>query len=154
MIQQSPKTLTRVLMNFSFSLALILTANNTEAASLKDVDCLATVIYNEARSEPYMSQLAVAKVVQTRASIKNVSICNVILEHGQFSGMTKNKIKMLSLENSDEFIASKQIALLSFDTRIDPSKGATFFQTKSVKHSRDYIVVAVHGNHKFLKEKQ
>jgi spore germination cell wall hydrolase CwlJ-like protein len=101
-----------------------------------------------------MSQLAVAKVVQTRASIKNVSICNVILEHGQFSGMSNNKIKMLSLENSEEFIASKQIALLSFDTRIDPSNGATFFQTKSVKHSPDYIVVAVHGNHKFLKEKQ
>jgi spore germination cell wall hydrolase CwlJ-like protein len=153
MIKKSSKTLTRVLMNFSFSLTLILTTNNTWAASLKDVDCLATVIYNEARSEPYMSQLAVAKVVQTRASIKNVSICNVILEHGQFSGMSKNKIKMLSKENSEEFIASKQIALLSFDKQIDPSKGATFFQTKSAKHSSDYIVVAVHGNHKFLKEK-
>jgi spore germination cell wall hydrolase CwlJ-like protein len=140
-------------MNFGFSLALILTTPQALSASLKDVDCLATVIYNEARSEPYLGQLAVAKVVHTRAVERNLSICKVILEPGQFTGMNKDKIKKVSKFNTDEYIASKQIALLSFDSRIDPSKGATFFQRKDLHHSKSYIVVAVHGNHKFLKER-
>jgi spore germination cell wall hydrolase CwlJ-like protein len=154
MILKSSKTLTHVLMNFSFSLALLLTVPNAAPAGFKDVECLAAVIYNEARSEPYLGQLAVAKVVHTRANERNISICKVILEPNQFSGMHGDKIKNVSKFNNDELIAAKQVALLSYDTRIDPSRGATFFQHKNMRHSNSYIVVAVHGNHKFLKEKQ
>lgn len=47
--------------------------------------CLALTVFQEARGEPAVGQQAVAQVVLNRARIRDMSVCEVILEKGQFS---------------------------------------------------------------------
>lgn len=47
--------------------------------------CLALTIFHEARGEPAIGQKAVATVVLNRARIRDMDVCDVLLEKGQFS---------------------------------------------------------------------
>lgn len=156
MLLQTSRTLTNRVAKgiiFSFSLFLTSVAMAKQPSPLKDIDCLATVIHYEANSEHYAGQLAVAKVVHNRAKERSLPICKVILEPGQFSGMSSTKIKQFSSKKDEHYIMAKQIAIMSFDESVDPSRGATFFRKKTMSTPTNMIVVVTHGNHKFLKER-
>ena len=53
--------------------------------------CLALTIYYEARGEPTIGQYAVAEVVLNRAEKRDLSVCDVVYQPGQFSGAKKWK---------------------------------------------------------------
>lgn len=57
----------------------------------KDINCLATVIYHEARGEPLIGQMAVAHVVMNRVRSDKYpdNICDVVYQPYQFSYIDK-----------------------------------------------------------------
>ena len=52
--------------------------------------CLALNIYFEARNQPYLGQVAVARVTLNRAEAKQVPLCEAVTERGQFSWVKAN----------------------------------------------------------------
>lgn len=59
----------------------------------KELECLATNVYREARSESFAGQVAVAKVTLNRVADKRYpkTICKVVYQPHQFSWTTKYK---------------------------------------------------------------
>lgn len=55
--------------------------------------CLALAVFQEARGEPEVGQIAVAQVVLNRAAIRNKTTCDVLVEPGQFSWNHKKYMK-------------------------------------------------------------
>lgn len=60
---------------------------------LKELECLATNVYREARGEPMEGQIAVAKVTMNRLNDSRYpdSICGVVYQKNQFSWTKKYK---------------------------------------------------------------
>lgn len=52
---------------------------------MKDLVCMATNLYREARGEPLQGQVAVAQVVLNRAEKWNKTVCEIIYQKNQFS---------------------------------------------------------------------
>lgn len=130
--------------------------------------CLALTVFQEARGEPAIGQQAVAQVVLNRARIRQMGVCEVVLEKGQFSWhpskyifQTKNgKNKEFSVPLSRlpvrkkgwvESLRAAQAALEGADTLYD----AEFFHAKGVKPAwkRHCIEVFRVGNHVFYARK-
>ena len=59
----------------------------------KDTECLASVIYHEARGEPLSGQIQVGQVVLNRVKHKSYpnSVCKVAFQPHQFSGLYRIK---------------------------------------------------------------
>lgn len=101
--------------------------------------CLALNIFNEARSEPIDSQIAVAAVTMNRMKDKDnsSSICDVVYEPSAFS-WTKHKKKIKEPTNLDEieykaFLQAKQIASLYIQGRLkNPIGSRRYFNHKSM----------------------
>lgn len=47
--------------------------------------CLALTVFQEARGEPVVGQRAVAAVMLNRARIRNMTVCDAVMEPGQFT---------------------------------------------------------------------
>lgn len=101
--------------------------------------CLALNIFNEARSEPIDSQIAVAAVTINRMKDKEYpsSICDVVYEPSAFS-WTKHKKKIKEPKNLDEieykaFLQAKQIASLYIQGKLkNPIGSRKYFNHKSM----------------------
>lgn len=128
--------------------------------------CLATMIYGEARGEPLAGQIAVAYTAVNRA--KKKSVCQIVLAPKQYSifnnndslktvaltkGLqpcTKNKIEKSAWEKA------KTVAQLVLSRSIkDPTNGATHYLAyKKVKRfpkwAIQYAMVSHIENHKFF----
>lgn len=63
-----------------------------------DKECLAWVIYDEARGEPLRGQRAVLDVVLTRMKQRKQTACEVVEEPAQFSGYHQGVFKKISQE--------------------------------------------------------
>jgi spore germination cell wall hydrolase CwlJ-like protein len=50
----------------------------------RNISCLKTLLYNEARYESTEGKIAVINVVQNRAKVFNTDFCNVIYQRNQF----------------------------------------------------------------------
>ena len=91
----------------------------------KNLTCLAQVVYDEARGEPFKGQIAVAKVVLNRAESWGRSICSVVYHKRgrtcQFSGMCSKKPKPVKREFYE--LAYRVLN----DEFHDVTKGATYF---------------------------
>ena len=130
-------------------------AKSSNKHGLTDLECLAGAIYLEARGEPIQGQLAVAKVVHNRTVTRIKSICGVLTEPKQFSNFSIQKVAQLKRANSDDWKHALLVAQLSGVHKKDPTKGATYFQLKTIPHSKThYIVVAEIGDHKFMRPKK
>lgn len=111
------------------------------------VVCLATVVYLEARGEPYKGQLAVAEVVMNRVEKEEYpeSICAVAKQKGQFKFKKGLKLKdTLAMEAAVEVIEHKP----------NLTKGATHFHSGKkpgwAKRMKETIKI---GGHRFYKTK-
>ena len=118
-----------------------------EQLDSREVNCLAEAVYFEARGEPALGQLAVAKVIMNRTASEKFpsSVCGVIRQKGQFSYNPKQKITDFDLWIRIRILA-EQVLL---GQGIDPSKGSLFFGTLTqpficIKHQKRII-----GNHRF-----
>lgn len=76
--------------------------------SKKELDCLATNVYREARGEPFAGQVAVAKVTLNRVADKRYpkTICKVVYQKNQFSWTRKYKNVVYTLESINAAIAA------------------------------------------------
>ncbi len=73
-------------------------ANSTQLSAPTSRDCLQYTLYREARGETLVTMRAVADVVLNRARKNNVTICETILERGQFPYAAKGIKKITDNE--------------------------------------------------------
>lgn len=140
-------------------------------ADATQIDCLATMIYGEARGESRRGQVAVAHTAMNRA-VKR-SLCDVVLAPKQYSVFNNNPglraAAMSSLLEPDQKNSVDQASwanakLVAHDVYFgktkDPTNGATFYVADKVmkskryrypKWTKQYEVVAVIENHRFFK---
>lgn len=113
----------------------------------KEVNCLARVIYSEARGEPIKGQMAVAIVTVNRTRHNNFpnDICSVIYQPGQYSD-----IRRLRVKNKESWQRAKNIAyhvLNDYDNL--KSFKALYFHNTSVSPNWKRKRIAKIGNHVF-----
>lgn len=112
--------------------------------------CLATVVYLEARGEPYKGQLAVAEVVMNRVKDDDYpdSICAVAKQKRQFKfkkGLDKVVQDSVSMDAAVEVMKYKP----------NLTKGATHFHSgKRPSWAKRFKETAKIGKHRFYKGKK
>lgn len=80
-----------------------------QEARRKNVECLATVIYHEARGEPIEGQYAVGHVVINRMQSKHFpnSICGVAFQKHQFTDLRHIRYNPKALKVAEKIIGGK-----------------------------------------------
>jgi len=153
--------LSLVILTFSASLA-----PSSYAPSLKYIEaynalvkpsethCLAMALHYEAGNQGYVGQKAVADVVLNRAKAWKKSVCQVVWQPGQFSFLNGKKI---APKFPQKYLALARNLLTEHHNgrRIDSTKGSKWFFTIASENylTKKLQVVAVIGNHKFMREK-
>jgi N-acetylmuramoyl-L-alanine amidase len=120
----------------------------------RELECLATGIYFEAKSEPLAGQLAVGQVIANRTSSGGrfpSTYCGVLFQHGQFSFVHGHSLPYVSRDNR-QWQTAVAIAKI-VDRRLkDPVVGnALFFHARSVSPGWHLKRVASIGNHVFFR---
>ena len=145
-------SLLAVLCFTTTSLSMAVTSGQTVKTSVRDISCLATNIYHEARSEPISGQVAVAQVTMNRVKNKTQfanTVCGVVFEHAQFS-WTLGKPK--GVTDQKAWNTAVQVArVVLTQSHPLPKFNALFYHTTKIKprwakHKR---VLTVIGNHVF-----
>ena len=121
---------------------------------VKDISCMASVIYDEARGEPEKGKIAVGAVIMNRVKSKKSpdTVCGVTNQKRnnicQFSGMCKNKPNQF---DETSLRIATNIIRGEYD---DPTKGAMYFHNDTVrpKWSKIYVRTTRIGNHTFYSQ--
>lgn len=110
--------------------------------------CMALAIFHESRGEIDIGQKAVAEVIINRSQERNLTVCEVVYEHGQFSNVHKWKIPQA---NNESWQKSLKIAndVVNGDLKTNYTNGAKYFKVKSLKVKSKQVVYI--GNHVFYK---
>ena len=123
--------------------------------------CLSLNIYHEARGEPDAGQVAVAYVTLNRARVKNMSVCDVVVEPHQFSWTTGGVMMRMNgwtllphMVPNDLRALHKavQIAQLAMSGKVeDPTQGALFYHADYVSPywKESMTQIAAIGQHRF-----
>jgi spore germination cell wall hydrolase CwlJ-like protein len=141
-------------------------------AELKEISCLATMIYGEARGETAEGKVAVAYSAINRSGKKTV--CEVVLAPKQYSIFNNNPAlreaalsihiepKQKNIQEVDAWEESMEVATKVIQRVVpDPTNGATHYlapklmKTLGYAYPRwalQYKVVAVIDNHTFYKQ--
>jgi len=120
----------------------------------RELECLATGIYFEAKSEPLAGQLAVGQVIANRSSSGGrfpSTYCGVLFQHGQFSFVHGHSLPHVSHDNR-QWQTAVAIAKIVDERLKDPVVGnALFFHARSVSPGWHLKRVASIGNHIFFR---
>jgi len=119
-----------------------------------ELDCLATGIYFEAKSEPLAGQLAVGKVIANRAQSGGrfpSTYCGVLFQHGQFSFVHSHSLPSVP-RASHQWQTAVAIAKI-VDQRLKESGvgDALFFHARYVSPGWHLKRIAAIGNHVFYR---
>lgn len=125
------------------------------ACALTEAQCLASIIYKEARGESVKGKLGVAHVALNRSTLYDKSVCAVMRQKGQFSWMRgKHSLPKLAeiapiLPMADKLLAEHHLGI-----RKDITKGSTHFIKKSLRNywTVKFKRVIVLDNHAFYKQ--
>ena len=120
----------------------------------RELECLATGIYFESKSEPLLGQLAVGKVIANRAKSGGrfpSSYCGVLFQRGQFSFVHGHKLPNVA-HSSRQWQTAVAIAKI-VDQRLKDSVvgNALFFHARYVSPGWHLKRVASIGNHIFFR---
>jgi N-acetylmuramoyl-L-alanine amidase len=119
-----------------------------------ELECLATGIYFESKSEPLAGQLAVGKVIANRANSGGrfpSSYCGVLFQHGQFSFIRGHSLPHVAHSNR-QWQTAVAIAKIVDEGLKDPGiHGALFFHARYVSPGWHLKQVASIGNHVFFR---
>jgi spore germination cell wall hydrolase CwlJ-like protein len=124
----------------------------SEAGS-RELECLATGVYFESKSEPLAGQLAVAQVIANRAESRRYpsTYCGVILQRGQFSFVHGHRLPTVS-HSSKQWQTAVAIAKIVDQDLKDSAVGdALFFHARRVSPNWHRTRVASIGNHIFYR---
>jgi spore germination cell wall hydrolase CwlJ-like protein len=119
-----------------------------------ELECLATGVYFESKSEPLAGQLAVAKVIANRAQSGGRfpdSYCGVLFQRGQFSFVHGRSLPSVPRSNR-QWQTAVAIAKIADQKLKESSVGdALFFHARYVAPSWRMKRVASIGNHIFYR---
>ena len=123
-------------------------------AGSRELECLATGIYFEAKSEPLAGQLAVGQVIANRANSGGrfpSSYCGVLFQRGQFSFVHGRSLPSVP-RSSRQWQTAVAIARI-VDGNLKESKvgNALFFHARYVSPGWRLKRVASIGNHVFYR---
>jgi spore germination cell wall hydrolase CwlJ-like protein len=135
------------------SLPELVDAQGEPDALSRDMTCLASAIYFEAKSESLEGQYAVGRVVIARAQSGRYpsTYCGVVYQPSQFSFVRGGKMPAINKASRDwrEAVAIAQLA--DADSWDSPVEGATSFHAARVSPRWHLTRMARLGNHVFYR---
>jgi spore germination cell wall hydrolase CwlJ-like protein len=123
-------------------------------AGTRELECLATGIYFEAKSEPLAGQLAVGKVIANRAQSGGRfpgTYCGVLFQRGQFSFIHGRSLPSVSRSNRQWQTAVAVAKIVDRDLKESAVGNALFFHARYVSPGWRLKRVASIGNHVFYR---
>jgi N-acetylmuramoyl-L-alanine amidase len=119
-----------------------------------ELDCLATGIYFESKSEPLAGQLAVGKVIANRAQSGGRfpgTYCGVLFQRGQFSFVHGHALPSVPHANRQWQTAVALAKIVDQHLKESAAGDALFFHARYVSPSWHAKRVASIGNHVFYR---
>ena len=123
-------------------------------AGSRELECLATGIYFESKSEPLAGQLAVGQVIANRAHSGNrfpPSYCGVLFQRGQFSFVHGRSLPSVSHSNRQWQTAVAIAKIVDQNLKDSVIGNALFFHARYVSPGWHMKRVASIGNHVFYR---
>ncbi len=160
---QSPHTVTiepttdavdaRIAMSPGVTLAALVDSVPIPDSLPQDIECMASAVYFEARSESLAGQLAVGRVIVARTESGRFpdSYCGVVKQHSQFSFLRGGAIPAIN-RSSHTWQNSVRIALIAHrGAWKSPAEGALYFHSAHIKSRGRQIRIAQIDNHVFYR---
>ena len=123
-------------------------------AGSRELECLATGIYFESKSEPLSGQLAVGQVIANRANSGRrfpASYCGVLFQRGQFSFVRGRSLPSVPRSSRQWQTAVAIAKIVDQDLHQSPVGNALFFHARYVSPGWKLKRVASIGNHVFYR---
>jgi len=123
-------------------------------AGSRELECLATGIYFEAKSEPLAGQLAVGKVIANRADSGGrfpSTYCGVLFQRGQFSFVRGRSLPSVPHSSRQWQTAVAIAKIVDQDLKESAVGDALFFHARYVSPGWRMKRVASIGNHVFYR---
>ena len=123
-------------------------------AGSREIQCLATGIYFESKSEPLTGQLAVGQVIANRASSHGrfpSSYCGVLFQRGQFSFVRGGSLPNVPKASKQWQTAVAIAKIVDRDLKQSEVGDALFFHARYVSPGWRMKRVASIGNHIFFR---
>jgi spore germination cell wall hydrolase CwlJ-like protein len=120
----------------------------------RELDCLATGIYFESKSEPLAGQLAVGKVIANRAKSGGrfpSSYCGVLFQRGQFSFVRGHSLPSVPRSSRQWQTAVAVAKIVDQGLKESGVGNALFFHARYVSPGWRLKRVAAIGNHVFYR---
>lgn len=123
------------------------------AAGSRELECLATGIYFESKSEPLTGQLAVGEVIINRAKSGRFAKtnCGVLTQRGQFSFVRGGSIPFVPRSNRQWQTAVAVAKIATQKLQTSAASNALFFHARYVSPRWRLKRVASIGNHIFYR---
>jgi N-acetylmuramoyl-L-alanine amidase len=138
----------------SGDLAAMVAQLRTAEAGGHELDCLATGIYFESKSEPLVGQLAVGKVIANRTKSGGrfpSSYCGVLFQRGQFSFVHSHTLPNVPRSSKQWQTAVAVAKIVDQNLKESPAGDALFFHARYVSAAWHAKRVASIGNHIFYR---
>lgn len=141
------------------ALLLFVAGSEPEPARLRDVACLATNVWFEARGSPFVDKLAVAQVVvnRVRDPAHPNTVCDVVHEPYQFSWTVDDlpdEVRIRNRIERDAWLDSILAALTALEGRTpELAPGATHFHAVGVspEWAQAFEAIARWGGHRYYR---
>jgi N-acetylmuramoyl-L-alanine amidase len=120
----------------------------------RELECLATGIYFESKSEPLLGQLAVGKVIANRAKSGGrfpSSYCGVLFQRGQFSFIRGRKLPSAPRAGKQWQTAVAIARIVDSGLKASAADSALFFHARYVSPRWRLKRIASIGNHIFYR---
>ena len=137
----------------SMDLASMVSELRGPEAGSRELECLATGIYFESKSEPLAGQLAVGQVIANRADSGRYpsTYCGVIKQRGQFSFVRGGRLPSVSHSSRQWQTAVAIAKIVDQDLKDSAVGNALFFHARRVSPNWHRTRVASIGNHIFYR---
>ena len=136
------------------SLADMVSQLRDDEAGSRELECLATGIYFESKSEPLAGQLAVGQVIANRADSHGrfpSSYCGVLFQRGQFSFVHGKNLPSVPRASRQWQTAVAVAKIVDRDLKESAAGDALFFHARYVAPGWRMKRVASIGNHVFYR---
>ena len=138
----------------SEDLASMVADLRTGEAGSRELECLATGIYFESKSEPLAGQLAVGQVIANRAASGGrfpSTYCGVLFQRGQFSFVHGGRLPQVAHGNRQWQTAVAVAKIVDGNLKESQVGNAMFFHARYVSPGWHLKRVASIGNHVFFR---
>lgn len=151
---QSIARLEQPAIDRSEDLASMVADLRSPEAGSQELECLATGVYFEAKSEPLAGQLAVGQVIANRTASGGrfpSTYCGVLFQRGQFSFVHGHSLPHVSHNNRQWQTAVAIAKIVDRGLKDSVVGSALFFHARSVSPGWHLKRVASIGNHVFFR---